>query len=44
MLLGALAATRILPMSPADFEAAIREGGVAVERNLAGFRAGIEAR
>jgi indolepyruvate ferredoxin oxidoreductase beta subunit len=43
VLLGALAATRILPMSPADFEAAIREGGVAVDRNVAGFRAGIEA-
>jgi len=41
VLLGALAATRILPMSPADFEAAIGEGGVAVERNLAGFEAGL---
>ncbi len=43
VLLGALAATRILPMSPADFEAAIREGGVAVDRNVGGFRAGLEA-
>jgi indolepyruvate ferredoxin oxidoreductase beta subunit len=43
VLLGALAATRILPMARADFEAAIREGGVAVERNLAGFRAGLAA-
>jgi indolepyruvate ferredoxin oxidoreductase beta subunit len=41
VLLGALAATRALPMAPADFEAAIAEGGVAVERNLAGFRAGL---
>ena len=30
-------------MSPDDFEAAIREGGVAVDRNLGGFRAGVEA-
>ena len=30
-------------MSPADFEAAIREGGVAVERNIGGFGAGLEA-
>ena len=43
VLLGALAATRILPMAPGDFEAAIREGGVAVERNLGGFKAGLEA-
>jgi indolepyruvate ferredoxin oxidoreductase beta subunit len=43
VLLGALAATRILPMSPADFEAAIQEGGVAVDRNIGGFRAGLEA-
>ena len=42
VLLGALAAARILPMTPADFEAAIREGGVAVERNLSGFKAGME--
>jgi indolepyruvate ferredoxin oxidoreductase beta subunit len=42
VLLGALAATRILPMKPDDFEAAIREGGVAVERNLAGFKSGME--
>jgi indolepyruvate ferredoxin oxidoreductase beta subunit len=41
VLLGALAATRALPMAPTDFEAAIAEGGVAVERNLAGFRAGL---
>jgi len=43
VLLGALAETRILPLAPADFEAAIREGGVAVDRNLAGFKVGMEA-
>lgn len=43
VLLGVLAGTRILPMSAEDFEAAIREGGVAVDRNLAGFRAGLGA-
>jgi indolepyruvate ferredoxin oxidoreductase beta subunit len=42
VLLGALAATGLLPLARADFEAAIRAGGVAVERNLAGFRAGLE--
>ena len=42
VLLGALAATRILPMKPEDFETAIREGGVAVDRNLAGFKSGME--
>ena len=40
VLLGALAATRILPLDVDDFRAAIREGAVAVERNLAGFEAG----
>lgn len=42
VLLGALAGTQILPMAPSDFEAAIREVGVAVERNLSGFKAGME--
>jgi indolepyruvate ferredoxin oxidoreductase beta subunit len=42
VLLGALAAARVLPMTAGDFEAAIREGGVAVEPNLAGFKAGME--
>ncbi len=42
VLLGALAAARVLPLAPADFEAAVREGGVAVDRNLAGFKAGLE--
>ncbi len=41
VLLGVLAASRVLPMEPADFEAAIREGNVAVARNLAGFKAGL---
>jgi indolepyruvate ferredoxin oxidoreductase beta subunit len=42
VLIGALAASGALPLSASDFEAAIREGGVAVERNLAGFKAGME--
>src|SRR5690606_17196099 len=40
VLLGALAATGHLPMRRASFEAAIREGGIAVESNLKGFAAG----
>jgi indolepyruvate ferredoxin oxidoreductase, beta subunit len=43
VLLGALAAARIMPMTVSDFEAAIREGGVAVDRSLAGFKSGMEA-
>jgi indolepyruvate ferredoxin oxidoreductase beta subunit len=42
VLLGALAAMSVLPLPPSNFEAAIREGGVAVERNLAGFEAGMK--
>ena len=42
LLLGALAASEVVPMTAADFEAAIREGGVAVERNVRGLKAGIE--
>lgn len=42
VLMGALAASGALPLAAMDFEAAIREGGVAVERNLAGFKAGME--
>jgi indolepyruvate ferredoxin oxidoreductase beta subunit len=42
VLMGALAAAGALPLVASDFEAAIREGGVAVERNLAGFKAGME--
>lgn len=41
VLLGAFAATGSLPIGGAAYEAAIREG-VAVERNLAGFKAGHE--
>lgn len=42
LLLGALAATEVVPMTAADFEAAIREGGVAVDRNVRGLKAGME--
>ncbi len=42
LLLGALAACEVLPMTAGDFEAAIREGGVAVERNVRGLKAGLE--
>jgi indolepyruvate ferredoxin oxidoreductase beta subunit len=42
VLMGALAASGALPLAASDFEAAIREGGVGVERNLAGFKAGME--
>lgn len=42
LLLGALSATGVLPMAAADFEAAIREGGVAVDRNIRGLKAGQE--
>src|SRR5262245_6180553 len=39
---GALAAARITPMTSSAFETAIRDGGVAVDRNLAGFKSGME--
>jgi indolepyruvate ferredoxin oxidoreductase beta subunit len=42
LLLGALAASGAVPMTAADFEVAIREGGVAVERNVRGLKAGVE--
>jgi indolepyruvate ferredoxin oxidoreductase beta subunit len=42
LLLGALAAAEVVPLSAADFEAAIREGGVAVDRNVRGLKAGME--
>jgi indolepyruvate ferredoxin oxidoreductase beta subunit len=42
VLMGSLAASGALPLAAMDFEAAIREGGVAIERNLAGFKAGME--
>jgi indolepyruvate ferredoxin oxidoreductase beta subunit len=43
VLLGALAAGGVLPLPDSAYEEAIREGGVAVERNLAGFKAGRDA-
>ena len=42
LLLGALSATGVLPMSATDCEAAIREGGVAVERNVRGLKLGLD--
>ncbi len=42
VLLGALAAAGALPLPESAFEAAIAEGGVAVERNLRGLKAGRE--
>ena len=43
VVLGAIAATGLLPMSAADFEAAIRTTGKAVDGNLRGFQAGLAA-
>jgi indolepyruvate ferredoxin oxidoreductase, beta subunit len=43
VMLGALAASRRLPISIEAFEAAIRNDGKAVESNLRGFRAGLAA-
>lgn len=43
VLLGAVAAVDRLSFERADFEAAIRRSGVAVERSLAGFAAGFAA-
>jgi indolepyruvate ferredoxin oxidoreductase beta subunit len=42
VLLGALASSGALPFGRAHYEQAIRESGVAVERNLAGFAAGMD--
>lgn len=42
-MLGALAASGRLPMTPEDFTAAISADGKAVAANLRGFRAGFEA-
>lgn len=42
IMFGALAASRALPFDRDTFEAAIREGGKAVEANLGGFSAGFE--
>jgi indolepyruvate ferredoxin oxidoreductase beta subunit len=43
VMLGALAGSARLPISADTFEAAIRHDGKAVESNLRGFRAGLEA-
>jgi indolepyruvate ferredoxin oxidoreductase beta subunit len=43
VMLGAVAAAKVLPMSPQAFEDAIRADGKAVEANLRGFRAGLAA-
>ncbi len=40
VLLGALAGSSVLPLARAGFEAAIRESGIAVDSNLAGFALG----
>jgi indolepyruvate ferredoxin oxidoreductase beta subunit len=42
-LLGAIAATRVLPIAPDAFRAAIRAEGKAVDANLRGFEAGLSA-
>lgn len=42
ILLGALAATEILPVRPEAFVEAIRQSGIAVERNVGGFHIGYE--
>jgi len=42
LMLGALAASGVLPLPPQSFEVAIREGGVAAERNLKGFQMGLD--
>ena len=44
LLLGVLARTGALPIDQSHFEAAIENGGIAVESNLRGFRAGLTAR
>ena len=41
ILLGALAASKLLPIPPAAFEAAVEASGIAVEANLRGFDAGL---
>ncbi len=43
VMLGAMAASDRLPLSPAQLEAALRADGKAVEANLRGFRAGLDA-
>ncbi len=43
VMLGALAGSGRLPLTPEQLEAAIRADGKAVEQNLRGFRAGLDA-
>jgi indolepyruvate ferredoxin oxidoreductase beta subunit len=43
VMLGAIAGCGRLPIQPETFEAAIRKDGKAVDANLRGFRAGLEA-
>ena len=43
VMLGAIAGCGRLPLAPEQFEAAIRADGKAVEANLRGFRAGLDA-
>jgi indolepyruvate ferredoxin oxidoreductase beta subunit len=43
VMLGAIAAAKVLPIPAEAFEAAIRADGKAVEANLRGFRAGLQA-
>jgi len=43
LMLGAISATDLLPLTPADYRAGIEQGGVAVQANLAGFERGREA-
>jgi len=44
VMLGAIAASGVLPFSREAYEDAIRAGGIAVEANLKGFAAGFEGR
>jgi indolepyruvate ferredoxin oxidoreductase beta subunit len=43
VMLGAIAGSGRLPLTPEQLEAAIREDGKSVDSNLRGFRAGLEA-
>jgi indolepyruvate ferredoxin oxidoreductase, beta subunit len=43
VMLGAIAGSQRLPLTPEQFEAAIREDGKSIDSNLRGFRAGLDA-
>ena len=43
IILGSIAGASVLPFALDSYRAAIRAGGVAVERNIAGFEAGVSA-